>query len=195
MRIREDLREAGGSTHLRSPLKITSPLCWRYLVRTGSRSCKSQYGYGDVQNSANLLPLLSLLLGVSAPPPPFPPRGVSSGTESLKVPSAMYVFQRDTSSCRCCCCCWDGAEADAEESVVLRKVVGSERRERVSLKSVGRTSETNQGMSLGLWASGIMIHVWVSRGGWWWKSRLRTGRRLRRRAVCMLRGSRRIPYR
>ena len=37
------------------------------------------------------------------------------------------------------------------------KVVGSARRARVSVKSGGRTSETNQGMSFGLQIAGISV--------------------------------------
>jgi hypothetical protein len=108
-------------------LNTTNPLFSNSVHNSKSLLCISQYGKGDVQNSAR-------------EDPASPPRGVSVGTDKLKVPSDMYDDQRETMVCRCS----RSGEAEVE------KKVGSKRNLIEEAKSGGVTSDTNHGMSFGL---------------------------------------------
>ena len=119
-----------------------------------------QYGYGDVQKfacpyewpTAQSVPL-------SQPdgrrhPRTFTsdaPMGLSTGTDSEKTPEAMYESHRFTIADRCS---RDSAEADAPGAPsgppAWGKNVGERSEAVADLKSGGVTSETNQGIILGL---------------------------------------------
>lgn len=164
---------------------MTSPLLLRFLKISGVRSFMSQYGHGDVQKSAyNEL--------ICMVPPSYikertfgllPPNGVSLGTDKAKTPWSIYDFHLETMRRRYSCssgldggstamevegsvpgaAASDGIEADgggknaSESSDVIEFV-----------KSVGVTSDTNQGMSFGLAADivrprrGMMIVHWLT---------------------------------
>lgn len=112
-------------------LKITNPLFLKVLKAPGASVSIFQYGFELVQKFASLLASL-------------PPRGVSTGTERLNTPLSRYNVQRETISLR--------LTKPLSATVVTSsgKKEGSTKTEKASRKSGGVTSDTNQGINLGL---------------------------------------------
>ena len=109
-------------------LNTTNPLPFKNSNKFPAFDSKSQYGHGAVQNS--YIPSL------------FSPSFVSVGTLNANTSFSRYCCQRLTIASSCVRAVSDGAEE--------RKNVGERREVKSEAKSGGVTSETNQGIDLGL---------------------------------------------
>src|SRR5437870_3974519 len=109
-------------------LKMTKLLSLRVSHTFGALAFISQYGHGSVQK---------LTAWADAP------SGVSSGTDKEKVPLTRCACRRVARADRCSA---PAVTISAEDEKKVRSSI----EEKVCAKSVGVTSDTNHGISLGL---------------------------------------------